>query len=189
MGGHANYLIIVDLNLVQEKMFEDAIVLRDIGPWDEHMTVTNDAEYVVQQLVGSGTLASGQRLFYYDSEGQLDEIVVENGRFAGFRPCAKETTETVTSTDTSQGRVTVKDIIGTYLIANTYDGLFSKGGDCACDLKDLAPCDHLELDCEPGYKLPCPKDCGEHDFHISATKGEQKPERTWTRDEERNSAE
>jgi len=62
------------------------LVIRDIGPWDEHRSVTNDAENVVQRLVYGGFLPPGRRLFYYDSIGDLDEILVEDGRFAGFKP-------------------------------------------------------------------------------------------------------
>jgi hypothetical protein len=48
------------------------------------MTVSNAAEEVVEELVRSGQLSEGLRLFYYDSEGVLDEILVKDGNFAGF---------------------------------------------------------------------------------------------------------
>lgn len=51
----------------------ERMVLRDIGPWDHFLTITNDAENVVAEL--RGTLR-GRRLFYYDSEGELTEIEV-----------------------------------------------------------------------------------------------------------------
>ena len=60
------------------------LVIRDAGPWDKHLTVTNDAEHVVANLVKAGKLPEGRRLFYFDSDGQTDEIVVKDGRFAGF---------------------------------------------------------------------------------------------------------
>jgi hypothetical protein len=63
----------------------EILVVRDLGPWDRHPTVTNDAENVVAELVASGKL-NGQRLFYYDSEGRLDEILVKDGKFAWFAP-------------------------------------------------------------------------------------------------------
>lgn len=63
-----------------------SITLRDLGPWDQFMSVTNDAEAVVQKLVRSGRLQPGMRLFYYDSEDNLDEILVRDGEFAGFAP-------------------------------------------------------------------------------------------------------
>lgn len=62
------------------------LVIRDVGPWDRHPTVTNDAEWVVEALVAQGRLPNGRRLWYYDSEGRLDEIIVQDGRFAGFAP-------------------------------------------------------------------------------------------------------
>lgn len=60
-------------------------VIRDLGPWDQHPTVTNDAEAVVQDLVRSGSVGHNGRLLYYDSDGRVDEIVVRDGQFAGFR--------------------------------------------------------------------------------------------------------
>ena len=53
---------------------------------DVGMSVTNDAENVVAELFENGLLNNGKRLFYYDSEGQLDEILHEEGKFTGFAP-------------------------------------------------------------------------------------------------------
>ncbi len=64
----------------------EALTIRDVGPWDKYMTVTNAAEWVVQQLVAEGLLPDGKRLFVYDSQGDLDEFVIFCGRFAGFKP-------------------------------------------------------------------------------------------------------
>lgn len=58
------------------------LLIRDLGPWDRHPTVTNDAEAVVAEI---SPILRGRRLFYYDSTGQLDELLVLEGRFAGFR--------------------------------------------------------------------------------------------------------
>ncbi len=66
----------------------DSVTIRDEGPWDKHRTVTNDAEHVVAQMVGEYGLGT-RRLFYYDSDNQLDEILVSNGVFAGFAPGAR----------------------------------------------------------------------------------------------------
>ena len=60
------------------------VVIRDLGPWDAYMTVTNNAERVVEELRGRGMLPDGKRLLYYDSEGQIDEILILGGEFAGF---------------------------------------------------------------------------------------------------------
>lgn len=67
------------------------LTIRDDGPWDQHPTVTNAAEDVVRELIESGDLKPGQRLFYYDSEGEYDELLVHNGHFAGFAPGPRTT--------------------------------------------------------------------------------------------------
>lgn len=59
-------------------------ILRDKGPWTVHPTITNDVEWVVHALANLG-LKDGQQVFYFDSEGMLDEILHEGGRFKGFR--------------------------------------------------------------------------------------------------------
>ena len=64
------------------------LVIQDIGPWDEYLTVTNDAERVVDVLFKEGRLPEGRRLFYFDSEEgseKLDELLIKDGKFAGFR--------------------------------------------------------------------------------------------------------
>lgn len=63
---------------------EERVVLRDLGPWDRYLTITNAAEEVVEELVKRGKL-NGRRLLYYDSEGELTELVVEDGKFAGYK--------------------------------------------------------------------------------------------------------
>lgn len=70
-----------------------ATYIRDVGPWDRHLTVTNDAEKVVETLILQGLLPAGRRLFYYDSDGVLEEILVKNGRFIGFTPVIHESTD------------------------------------------------------------------------------------------------
>jgi len=60
------------------------ILIRDIGPWDKHPTVTNDAESIVETLARGCSLGS-RRLFYIDSEGQIDELLHTTGKFAGFK--------------------------------------------------------------------------------------------------------
>ena len=61
---------------------DERIVLLDIGPWDRYMTITNAAESVVADLGDIGS----RRVFYYDSDSELTELLVKNGRFAGFAP-------------------------------------------------------------------------------------------------------
>lgn len=60
---------------------DTSVLIRDIGPWDQCFTVTNDAEGVVDRL---RPILGRRRLFYFDSEGDLGELKVENGKFAGF---------------------------------------------------------------------------------------------------------
>ena len=74
----ANYAIISDTL--------GELAIKDLGPWDKFQTITNAAEEVVEELVASGQLKPDQKLFYFDSEGELDEILVKDGKFAGFRP-------------------------------------------------------------------------------------------------------
>jgi hypothetical protein len=57
------------------------LVLQDLGPWDFHQTITNGAEEVVSSVA---TELGDRRLFYFDSENQLDEIIVVQGGFHGF---------------------------------------------------------------------------------------------------------
>lgn len=71
----ANYAVVEDS--------ADFLVIRDVGPWDEHLTITNDAEGVVARVAPE---LKGRRLLYYDSQDDLDELLVRDGRFAGFRP-------------------------------------------------------------------------------------------------------
>lgn len=60
------------------------ICLYDRGPWDKHKTITNDAEGVIENLIQMGMWRPGVRVFYYDSEKELGELVVRDGKFAGF---------------------------------------------------------------------------------------------------------
>jgi len=78
---HANF------ERVDDETTPEVLVIRDLGPWDEHPTITNDAEYVVNLLWLDRMLDDGRRLVYYDSEGELAELVHEYGRFKGFWPC------------------------------------------------------------------------------------------------------
>lgn len=61
------------------------LVIRDVGPWDEHPTVTNDADAIVVNMLEEGELAPEQRLLYFDSEGELAELLHDGQRFVGFK--------------------------------------------------------------------------------------------------------
>lgn len=66
-----------------EILFQDKskIMLVDLGPWDQYATITNAAESVVEKVA---LMLKGRKLLYYDSEGELTELVVKDGRFAEF---------------------------------------------------------------------------------------------------------
>jgi len=68
------------------KETEEYIIIQDLGPWDVHYTVTNDAEQVVKRLASH---LAGRRLFYMDSAGETDELLVRDGEFVGFAPGSK----------------------------------------------------------------------------------------------------
>lgn len=59
------------------------VLIRDVGPWDQYLTVTNAAEEVVATLL---PMLRGRRLEYIDSEGNRDQILIQDGKFAGFAP-------------------------------------------------------------------------------------------------------
>lgn len=61
----------------------DILVIKDVGPWNKHPTVTNDADNVVAKLAPT---LNGRRLRYIDSLGTENELVVRNGRFSHFAP-------------------------------------------------------------------------------------------------------
>ena len=60
------------------------LIIRDLGPWNQYPTVTNAAEDTIQWLAENGYLSKGRRVFYFDSEGDLDELIIEDGKFKDF---------------------------------------------------------------------------------------------------------
>ncbi len=62
---------------------DDYFIIKDVGHGN-HLSVTNDAEDVVKEV--ALMMKPGQKLLYYDSDGNLDELKIENGEFAGFAP-------------------------------------------------------------------------------------------------------
>ena len=72
---------------IQEDIRGRPLIIEDVGPWDQHMTITNDIENVITDLIFSGKLTTGRRLFYFDSEGELTEALwSEEDGFKGYRP-------------------------------------------------------------------------------------------------------
>jgi hypothetical protein len=79
---HAQYSIVAETN--------DSITIKDIGHKYNCPTVTNDAQWVVRDMYlrrSLGIPIRPARLFYYDSEGRLDELLHDGyGNFTGFAP-------------------------------------------------------------------------------------------------------
>ena len=73
MGRQANFYIVSET--------QDRVVFEDLGPWDKHLTITNDAENVVERLLPK---LKGRKLLYYDSAGELAELVIKDGKFFTF---------------------------------------------------------------------------------------------------------
>ncbi len=80
---HAQYSILTPTPEIQG-VPPTSLVIRDLCL--PGISVTNDAEFVVRQLWTRGLLPDGRRLFYYDSEGYLDELLRDRGKFRGFKP-------------------------------------------------------------------------------------------------------
>lgn len=62
----------------------------------------------------------------------------------------------------------VLDIIINYLKENGYDGLYHNG-ECGCELGDICPCEEIQLDCRPGYRVDSPVD-HEYNWYICKSK-------------------
>ncbi len=62
---------------------EERVLIKDLGPWDQFPTITNNAEKTVEIMV---PVLRGRRLHYLDSEGNEDQLLVKDGKFAGFAP-------------------------------------------------------------------------------------------------------
>jgi hypothetical protein len=60
------------------------IFIRDIGHHNGR-SVTNDAEFVVGQLYLDFGIGDATRIFYEDSEGEVDELVHSGNVFRGFK--------------------------------------------------------------------------------------------------------
>ena len=62
-----------------------SVVIRDVGG-ERDLSVTNDAEAVVEELFLRGLLPEGRLIYYFDSDGRLDQIRHSGGVFIGFAP-------------------------------------------------------------------------------------------------------
>jgi hypothetical protein len=80
MRSHAQFNIIENLD-------GKPLVIRDVGPRDKHPSVTNDADWVIQELFDADKIPNGRRVFYWDSDGRFDELVHDGaGKFKHFAP-------------------------------------------------------------------------------------------------------
>jgi hypothetical protein len=74
-------------NVMAAQSDADTLVINDVGPHSQYMTVTNDAERVVAHLHKRGDLPPARRLLYYDSEGELGQLRHDGaGKFLGYAP-------------------------------------------------------------------------------------------------------
>jgi hypothetical protein len=78
MGRQANYEV---LQCTWER-----IVLKDIGPWDHYMTITNAAESVVAEVDRDYGIAD-RKVLYYDSDGELTEFARQGWPVRRVCPC------------------------------------------------------------------------------------------------------
>jgi len=58
---------------IVEENTTERVVIADVGT--THMSITNDAEAVVEYLLWKGVIKPGIRLFYHDSTGRRDELL------------------------------------------------------------------------------------------------------------------
>jgi hypothetical protein len=62
----------------------DFIFIKDIGH-KNHITITNDVAFVLSKLAAEYDI-DGRRVFYMNSDGQIDEIKHCGVKFTGFKP-------------------------------------------------------------------------------------------------------
>jgi len=70
---------------IVEQRTARSLVIRDVGG-QRDCSVTNDAEAVVDDLWVKGLIREGVLLFYYDSDGRLDQLRHSCGVFTDFAP-------------------------------------------------------------------------------------------------------
>jgi hypothetical protein len=63
------------------------VVFKDLGPWNQYKTITNDAEDFVEALHRDGMINENTRIFYYDSEDEKTELLHSNNKFTNFAFC------------------------------------------------------------------------------------------------------
>jgi hypothetical protein len=76
MNFHAEFTVL--------EVTDEYVYIKDNG--GPAKSITNDAEWVVEQLRKEYGL-SKRRVFYKDTSGEIDELVHVNGVFKDFAPC------------------------------------------------------------------------------------------------------
>jgi hypothetical protein len=66
------------------KETQDFIFIKDMGH-NSHLTITNDANFVLSKLEAEYGI-DRRRVFYMDSDGNIDEIEHRGVHFTGFKP-------------------------------------------------------------------------------------------------------
>ena len=61
-----------------------AIWLEDVSHVTGGMSITNSAEEVIQDLLKSGLITAGKRVYYTDTDGVTDELCHDGSEFTGF---------------------------------------------------------------------------------------------------------
>lgn len=64
------------------------VILCDNGPWDIFLSITNDAEGVIERLGKSCML--DRKVYYYDSGGEFGELKHDGHKFTGFGHADRE---------------------------------------------------------------------------------------------------
>ena len=54
---------------------QNIIILEDLGPWDKHLTITNDIDNILKDL--RYCLQDNASLLYYDSERNMIQVSYE----------------------------------------------------------------------------------------------------------------
>ena len=76
--------------------------------------------------------------------------------------------------DGKEEGMNAREILKAWLTERGYDGLWNSEQECACLLRDLAPCESDPGNCEPGYKVTCdhPRcdSCRESGWHMQPQK-------------------
>lgn len=75
---------------ITDKTFKEKniVFIEDVGH-NYTMSVTNDAEAVVYELMNKYAFPLDIRIIYKDSDGQWDELLHDGDQFTGFKPYRK----------------------------------------------------------------------------------------------------